>query len=166
MKKIGSRGQRWLKCFHIFFSSMWVGGAISLLTVNVFLNAENGMERYGIDVTMKFIDDIVIIIAAVGCLITSLLYSIFTNWGWFKHRWITVKWIILLYGIISGTFFLGPWLNSLPPLSKAEGMSVLMNQFYMNNKHMLWYLGTFQVVICIFAVFISVLKPWKNKNIE
>ncbi len=163
MKMLSPKGQRWLKCFHVLFGSMWVGGAISLLTVNLFLNAENGMELYGIDVTMKFIDDIVIIIAAIGCLLTSLMYSIFTNWGWFKHRWITVKWIILLYGIISGTFFLGPWLNSLPPLSKAEGMSVLMNSLYMNNKYMLWYFGIFQVAICIFAVFISILKPWKKR---
>ena len=120
------------------------------------------MELYGINVSMKFIDDFVIIPGAVGCFITGMLYSIFTKWGWFKQRWITIKWAINIFGILSGTFFLGPWLNSLAPLSKAGGINVLTDPVYINNKHMLWYLGTFQVATLIFAVFISVIKPWKK----
>ncbi|MBP7736517.1 MAG: hypothetical protein KA369_11135 [Spirochaetes bacterium] len=166
MRKISPKGQRWLKCFHVFFCCAWVGGAISLLSINLFLQAEEGMDLYGIDSSMKFIDDFIIITGAIGCFLTGTLYSVFTNWGWFKHRWITVKWIITLWGIISGTFFLGPWLNSLPPLSKAEGMNALMNQSYINTKHILWYLGGFQVATIILAVFISVLKPWRKKSSE
>ncbi len=166
MKKLSPGGQRWLKSIHVFFCSIWAGAAVSLLLINIFLHPEEGMDLYGIDASMKFIDDFIIIPGAIGCFLTGVVYSVFTNWGWFKHRWITVKWAITFWGILSGTFFLGPWLNSLPPLSKAEGMNALMNQIYMNTKHLLWYFGGFQVASLIFALFISVLKPWKNKKSE
>ncbi len=164
MKKLGPGGQRWLKCFHVFFSCAWAGGGISLLAINLFLRPEEGMDLFGIDASMKFIDDFIIIPGAIGSFLTGLVYSIFTNWGWFKHRWITVKWIIIAWGILSGTFLLGPWLNSLPPLSKAQGMDALANPAYMGTKHLLWYFGGFQVASIVFAVFISIIKPWKTKQ--
>ena len=52
------------------------------------------MQLYGINLSMKLIDDFVIIPGGVGSLLTGLLYSIFTNWGWFKHKWVTTKWAI------------------------------------------------------------------------
>jgi len=124
------------------------------------------MELYGINISMKFIDDFIIIPGAIGCLITGHIYSIYTNWGWFKHRWITVKWIIAIGAIIYGTFCIGPWLNSLPPIAKMEGLNALTNQTYIHNKTMLYYYGTFQTLGLIFALFISILKPWKKKTIE
>jgi len=43
----------------------------------------------------------------------AVVYSIFTNWGWFKHKWITVKWCINAFGMVLGTFWLGQWVNTL-----------------------------------------------------
>jgi hypothetical protein len=165
MRTLSPAGQRWLKCFHVFFTSVWTGAALSLLTINLFLHATDGMELYGINVSMKFIDDFVIIPAAVGCFLTGLLYSLYTHWGWFKHRWITVKWIITSFGILSGTFLLGPLLNSLAPLSKAAGLEVLRNQQYLYTKYILYGFGSFQAATLIFAVFISILKPWKKRTL-
>ena len=116
MKKIGASGQKWLKGLHVFLASLWVGGALALTLLQLFLNPTDGMELYGIISTMKFIDDFIIIPGGVGLLVTGLIYSIWTNYGWFKYKWVVVKWCINLYGIILGTFFLGPWINSLPPI--------------------------------------------------
>ncbi len=86
MKKLGSRGQKWLKSFHLSFACLWLGGAVSVTLMNFFMTAKNGMQLYGISLSMKFVDDFIIIPGAMGCLLTGLIYSLFTKWGWFKHN--------------------------------------------------------------------------------
>ena len=164
MKQLSSRGQRWLKGFHVFFSSCWVGAAVCLTTAMFFTKTDDGVELYGQFISLKFIDDYIIIPGAMGCLLTSLIYALFTHWGWFKHRWITIKWIINLGGVVFGTFWLGPWINSLPPMIKAEGLNALVNPDYVHSQKMLYIWGTLQAFTLVFAVFISVLKPWKKKK--
>jgi hypothetical protein len=162
MKKMSARGQRWLKGFHIAFACLWVGAGVSLLLMQMGMSATDGKTLYGIDLSKKFIDDFIIIPGAFGSLITGLLYSLFTNWGFFKHRWVTVKWIINVGGIVFGTFWLGPWLNSMPPISGALGLEALSDPTYVHCKTMNTWWGPLQVLTLIFAVFVSVLKPWRK----
>jgi len=114
------------------------------------------------DLASKLIDDLVVIPGAMGSLATGLLYSLFTPWGFFKHRWVAVKWGITVYGILFGTFFLGPWLNSLPPVSGELGAGALDNYAYMRARGLNSVWGGFQVATLLFALFISVLKPWRR----
>ena len=164
MKKFSAKGQKWLKCFHILFASLWVGGAIAITLMSFTMKATDGMQLYGIDLSKKFVDDFIIIPGGVGSFLTGLMYSIFTNWGWFKHKWITTKWAINLFGLIFGTFWLGPWLNGMPPISKMEGLAAQANPVYTHNMNMLYLWGTFQLATVLFALFISVLKPWKRRK--
>ena len=157
---MGARGQKWLKSIHILFGCIWAACGLSLILMGLFLKPANGMELHGINISMKFIDDILVAPSATICLITALCYSMFTNWGWFKYRWITVKWCINIFGVIFGTFWLGPWLNTLPAISATEGMAALSNAAYLHAKTMNLWGGLFQNSLVIFAIFISVLKPW------
>ena len=163
MSKLSARSQKWLKCFHIFFACLWIGGVLALTLMGFFMKANDGMQLYGIDLSKKFIDDFVIIPGGNGLLLTALLYSIFTNWGWFKHKWITTKWAINLYGVVAGTFWLGPWLNASPPISKMKGLAALSDGIYMHNQKMLNIWGSFQLATILFALYLSVLKPWKKR---
>lgn len=163
MKKLPPKGQRWLKGLHSFFACMWVGAAIVLSVKQFFISPSNGGELCGITSTMNFIDVFIIIPGAIGVLLTAVIYSIWTNWGWFKHNWITVKWIICVYGVVFGTYPLGSWMNGLANLSKEHGMAALTDPTYLHNKIMLYIFGTFQACTLIFAVFITALKPWKKR---
>lgn len=165
MKQFSANGQKWLKSFHLFFACLWAGGAVAVNVMNFFMKASNGMELYGINLSMKMVDDFIIIPGAMGSLLTGILYAVFTKWGWFKHNWISVKWGINLFGVVFGTFWLGPWLNSLPSMTRAEGMDVLSNPVYMHNKAMLSYWGLFQALTIVAAIFISALKPWKKRKV-
>ncbi len=165
MKKIGMKGQKWLKAAHLFFVCLWVGGAVTLSSKQFFISPPDAGEFYGIMSTLKYIDDLIIIPGAIGALLTGLVYSIWTHWGWFKHKWILIKWCICLYGVIFGTYPLGPWLNEMTYLAKTQGLAALVDPVYIHNRNMLFLFGTFQAMTLIFAVFISALKPWgKNKN--
>jgi hypothetical protein len=164
MKKLSTGGQKWLKSFHVFFAGIWLGGAMSLVVKQFLITPTNGGELYGIITTLKFIDDFIIIPGAFGSIVTALIYSMWTNWGWFKQRWIIVKWCINIFGIVFGTFFLGPWLNRLPLISIGKGLDALSDPVFLHNMKMLHIWGTFQGMTIVFAFFVSVLKPWKRKR--
>ncbi|MFC1821739.1 hypothetical protein ACFL9T_03465 [Thermodesulfobacteriota bacterium] len=164
MKKLSARGQKWLKGIHVAFACMWVGAAICLSVKLFFIKPMSGGELYGITSTMDFIDIFIIIPGAVGVLLTGIVFSTWTNWGWFKHNWIIVKWVICLYGVIFGTYPLGPWMSGMARISKELGMQALSDPTFVNNQNMLMIFGTFQASTLIFALFITTLKPWKKRK--
>ena len=161
--KLSSRGQKWLKAVHLLFVCLWVCGGISLILMGYGLPPEGGGELYGIDRTIKFIDDLIIVPGAMGCLLTGILYGSLTNWGFFKHKWIIVKWVVTLGGIVFGTFYLGEWLNTLAPMSKEMGLAAVEDPVYIENKNLNLHWSLVQVASLILAVFLSTLKPWKAK---
>ena len=163
MKKLSVRGQRWLKCLHIYSGCVWVGCATTLAIMQFLVEPENGNELYGIVATLDFIDLFILVPGAMGILLTALVYSVWTNVGWFKYNWITVKWLICIFGIVFGTFWLGPWLSDMAHIAKDKGMEALTDSRYLSNRFNAMMFGTFQACTVIFAVFISTLKPWKKK---
>ncbi|MCD6570380.1 MAG: hypothetical protein J7L53_06730 [Deltaproteobacteria bacterium] len=165
MKKLGVKRRLWLKGFHVFFSCTWIGAIVSMMIV-LFLkgNPISGGELYGYHASIKIIDDFIVIPSALGCLITGLLLSWKTNWGFFKYRWIIVKLVVTVSAIVFGTLYLGPWGNALAAISKAEGLLALQNEQYIHSQQMNILFGTIQVIALITMVFISTLKPWGRRK--
>lgn len=161
---ISSKGQKWLKSLHIYSGCVWVGCATVLSVMQFFINAESGPELYGILHTLDFIDLYILVPGAIGTFLTALVYSIWTKWGWFKHNWITVKWIICIFGMIFGTFWLGPWLSGLANMAQEHGLKALSDPEFLSTRQNSMIFGTFQALTVIFAAFISSLKPWKKKK--
>ena len=164
MKKLSSKGQRWLKSLHIYSACVWAGCATTLMIMQFFVDPDDGSEFYGILYTLDFIDLFILVPGAIGVFLTALVYSIWTNWGWFKHNWITVKWIICVFGLVFGTFWLGPWLSDMAHIAKDQGLKALDDPTYLSNRKNSMIYGTFQGLTVVFAVFISTLKPWKKKR--
>lgn len=163
MARLSARGQRWLKLLHIVSACVWVGCGVALTVTQLFLRVGDGSELYGRLATLDFIDLWVLVPGAIGCLLTSLAFSLWTNWGWFKHRFITVKWVICLGGILFGTFALGPWLSGLAATAKLLGLGALTDPGFVRGRTLLLTLGSLQASTLVFAAAISVLKPWKRK---
>ena len=156
----------WLKGFHLIAVSSWIGGAVSLLALYFPKEGVNdGGVLYGINRSIHHVDmNIVVIPGAIGSLLTGLFYSLFSHWGFFKHNWLTFKWIVTLTAIVFGTFFLGPWETAMMDISSRIGMASLQNPAYLYNQQMNLIFGTFQVTVLLITVFVSILKPWKSKK--
>lgn len=164
MKKIGLTGKAWLKGFHIFFACMWIGSAAAMLLLGFVRNhISNGNELWAVNMSVKLIDDFIIIPAAMGCLITGILFSCLTNWGFFKYKWIILKYIINITAILFGTFYLGPWVNGMEAISRVEGLAALQNATYLQFAEMNRYFGSLQAFVLVLAAFISVFKPWGKR---
>ncbi len=165
MQKLTTNGVKWLKGFHLIAVTCWVGGAVSLISL-YFLKAgiTDGRVLYGINQSLHHIDmSIVVVPGAIGSLLTGLAYSLFTNWGFFKHNWLTFKWIVTITAILFGTFFLGPWESTMMEISGKLGMAALGDAAYQYNQSMNLWFGALQVMILMITIFVSILKPWRKK---
>ena len=166
MPKLGARGLRWLKGFHLIAVSCWIGGAVALIVLYFLKNrVADGSVLYGINQSIHHVDMVVIVIpGAFGCLVTGFFYSVFSNWGFFKHKWLIFKWIVTVAAILFGTFFLGPWETTMMEISGKLGMSSLNDQSYLYNQKMNGIFGGIQCIALMITVFISIFKPWKKKK--
>jgi len=93
-----------------------------------------------------------------------LTHSAFSNWGFFKHKWLIFKWIVTVAAILFGTFFLGPWETTMMEISGKLGMSSLNDQPYLYYQKMNVIFGGMQCIVLMITVFISIFKPWKKKK--
>ena len=166
MKKIPPKNLRWIKVLHLICVSCWIGGAVSLLLL-YFLKSDidNGAVLYGINQSIHHVDMAVVVIpGAIGCLLTGLAYSTLSNWGFFRQRWIIIKWIITISAIFFGTFFLGPWETAMMNISGELGLASLADQEYLYNQRMNLWFGTLQCLVLLLTVWISVFKPWRTST--
>ena len=146
MRKLGAKGQKWLKGFHLVAVSCWIGGGVSLILLYFLKNGvEDGNILYGINQSIHHVDIAVVVIpGALGCLFTGLIYSSFSNWGFFKHGWMIFKWIVTVVAILFGTFFLGPWETTMMEISGKFGISSLGNPEYLYSQKMNLIFGATQ----------------------
>ncbi|MDR1036385.1 MAG: hypothetical protein LBT40_07380 [Deltaproteobacteria bacterium] len=161
MKKVGRIGQRVLKIIHIFFASLWVGGAVTLNAVLLLLGpAETQGELLGYNYAAKIIDDAIIVPGAMGCLITGIIISCLTNWGFFKYRWVIVKYVLTVLCIVIGIVVLGPTVNDQPAITMELGVAAYDDSVYHANFVHCLMGGAFQLTSLLFMVSISSIKPW------
>lgn len=165
MKKLSSRGIKILKIIHLFFAVLWIGGGIALLVVLFSVNPANGDELYMKSRIIQIIDDYLIIPGALASFFIGIVYGIWTNWGFFKYKWIIVKWIVTVAQILFGTFVLGPWVNENVEIASQLRDAAMDNATLLHNINMSQTWGTLQVLI-LASVFliVSVMKPWNKKK--
>ncbi len=170
MKRFSSVQQKWLKGFHILFAAVWLTcGTVMLSFTFIAKGLSNGDRLYMLNYLTDFIDVMILVPAAMLTLLTGLLYSIFTNWGFFKQRWLIFKWIVTVSIIIIGTIYTGPWVKEMTDISGREGIGAFINPRYIFISRSQFYVGVCMNSALIISIFVSVLKPWKsgkNKKIE
>ena len=163
---LSTNGQKWLKVLHLISVCCWLGGALALYILYFpKASVESDGEIYGINRAIQWVDmGIVIIPGACGCFLTGLLYSWKTKWGFFKHRWILVKWIITISLISFGTAVLGPMEKEMLALSYQLGLSSLTDPTYRAVEDWKMVFGTIQSAFLVVLIVLSVLKPWGKKK--
>ncbi len=163
MRKLSSTGLKYLKFIHLLFTAMWVGGIMALLVVLLLTNPITAEAIYTRFYITKIIDDYVIIPGAITVVLTGLVYSIWSRWGFFKHRWLTVKWIIAVFMVFLGVK-LGDWVNNNVYTIETIN-NYLTNQTEVKRNLHLTIAGSITQLVCLLiAIWISVQKPWRKTN--
>jgi len=163
MKQFSAKQQKWLKCFHLIFAAVWMTCGIVILSFSIAASDLNdGDHLYILNYLTDLVDMKILVPAAMLTLFTGLLYSIFTGWGFFIHRWIIFKWVITVAIIVIGTIFTGPWISEMTEMARNDGIEVLQNPRYIFINKSQFAAGLSMNITLIFTVFVSVLKPWKK----
>lgn len=151
MKKLGTKWVKALKIFHIALATMWTGGALSMMAVMLLTDVTDASSMLTRAQVLKVIDDYLIIVGANGCIVTGILYGALTNWGFFRHRWITAKWVLTVLMVASGTFLMGPCVNGNVLTSDVS--------VYQQNVEQTILWGWVQIVLLVIVLVLSVWKP-------
>ena len=160
--KLSTNGYKIVKIIHILSSSIWIGaGVIGLFLLKVVLNKNNLSE---ILLAVHYIDLLLIIPANLTTFITGILFSKFTDWGFFKHRWIIFKYIINLIPIIGGVFIFAPSIINMLSIVDKLGEQALVDPSFVLSKNI--FTGAFIVILLllIVAVCLTVIKPKFGKK--
>jgi hypothetical protein len=165
---ISNNGQKILKIFHLFAVCFWVGGGTGLLLLlYAAKSAADSGELIGILRSYHFISVIITVyMGAYASFFTGLAYSLCTNRGFFRHKWIIYKWVMTVIMIGVGMVFLGPWSTQMYEQALQFGLSALQRPEFngIYDKHMailIVYLALF-----IVATVLSVFKPWEREELS
>jgi len=159
--KLSINNQKWLKVLHVYLGGIWGGGAASLFAIHCLYPTNSGPELYARNMAMIYIDNYIIIPAAIGSCLTGLLYSHLTNWGYLKYYWVIIKWIFTITFIVIGFFWLIPWLNNMLEVSTTmRSFSVIDPSRYDVAMTIHLAMTIVQTVLLFFIVIISIFKPW------
>lgn len=160
----GRNGRQWLKSLHLIVSVIWLGAAISMNLLRYGWAPTASGDLYAVDHGIAVIDNLVVVSAAWLSLLTGLLESWFTTWGFFKFRWVTVKWVLTLAIMVYAPLFISRWDRSIQAISKAEGLRALLDPAYVQYRALYGWSGIGLIALLAFMSVISTLKPWMRQD--
>lgn len=166
MRKLGSGGLKWLKILHIFLIILFFGGIMSSLALNLGIDFTKYDESYLTYKNIFFISNNIIRYGAIGTLLISFIYGFFTNWGFFKHKWLATKFILYIVQTLIGILVVDKLMVANMQLLETQKVLALSNPVFLQNHELRQYAVILQVVVTIFLTIISVLKPWKTKKLN
>lgn len=158
--KAGQRARLFLRYLHVFSAMMWIGGgqAVLILLYND-RQAINGDELYALNSAITSLDNCLISPGAAGTIVSGALICRFTNWGFRRHRWIMVKWVLTLVAAVFGMVYLGPWMQDLAEITGLNRLAVFDNGEYARAYRLGVVFGIGQTSVLIALLLISIFKP-------
>lgn len=167
MPKLNIKQKNWLLSGHVASGGIWFGTSLCMVLIALSTRQTvNGDELYAINAVLKLLDDFVIIPSATLSTLTGGLLCWVTIWGFTKHYWVIVKWIVTLALIVIGTAWLGPWVNAMTAISQSERLQALQNPLYLWDQRILVIGSIAQTVALLAIIGISVLKPWGRRKLN
>lgn len=164
MKKIGPKGMKWLKMIHVFLVVMFFGGILSSVSLSTQLDLTKYDEVYLGYKNIVIISEYVVKWGAIGTLVISFVYGFFTNWGFFKHRWVGVKFVLYIIQTIVGIFIVDELMMANMELLETQKELALSNPMFVRNHEIRHYAVYFQLAVTMFVFIISFMRPWRKKK--
>ncbi len=167
MAKLTAKQKQWLIAVHVIIGSIWFGTALCMVLIAVLnRNTTDGTVLYTLNTVAKFLDDYVVIPSASMALLSGAILCMVTIWGFFKYYWVIAKWIATVSLIVTGTIWLGPWVNAMTSISEIERIKAWENPLYTFDQKGALIGGAIQTTCILGIILISFVKPWGKRTIE
>lgn len=155
--RLKKTGHSLLKLVHLFFNACWIGGGLGMILL-LTIGSKLGEVQH-ITVAIQVLDLGVVVPSAIGSLLTGLGFSLFTQWGFVKHRWILVKYAINLIPVIAGPILQAPWLVRMDEIARSLTPGATLPAEFGQVHDLFLAFTVAQWGLLLVAIYLSVFKP-------
>ena len=158
--KINKKYMKLLRTLHIFSASIWFGATVCIfgIMLKCFFAADEQEFLLLAPLTLTLYQTVVLPFA-LFTMLQGLIYSIFTNWGFLKHKWVTIKWLsVIVTGCLIGV---GSISRMQSAIARAESGN--FNGGFTDGYAPLIFTAL-QILVMIVMIILSVYKPFKSEN--
>ncbi len=157
--KLKKRGLQWLRVLHILSMSIWFGSVVCIggLAVICFFQLNETSFLTVAPLVPELYQKLVMPIA-IFTVIQGIIYGFFTNWGFFKYKWVLLKWVlVILTALCTGLGGISQMFSVLDKV-KASGF---VGGFADGGAVLLFI--SLQILFMITMIVLSVFKPMKRE---
>jgi hypothetical protein len=161
MKKFNLTQKRWLLIAHIAFTCIWFGVTVTFLVLSIAASTTNDENVLTACYTvMHLLSESSGRASIIGTVVTGIILSVFTQWGFFKYRWIIVKEMMTILSIGLGMIAIYIFTLKGFTIVSAEGFEAMQNQAFISSRWQLYVGIILQIITLLMMIIISVFKPW------
>ncbi|WP_101787401.1 hypothetical protein [Nonomuraea indica] len=133
---------------HVVSSVGWMSQALALLalTFHGWVAGDRGAYEMA-----ELLDNHVLLHLANTSILTGIMLSAMTRWGFFRHWWVLIKFVITLTQLHVAILLLGPRLTDLAEGRRESDPALLVATLLM-------------ALAIAFQAWLSVAKPWKRTS--
>lgn len=159
MKKLKRKGMKRLLTIHMITASIWLGSVVSMWVFAYLLFFQMSEVEFLISARwLPMIYIFVVLPASVTTMLEGLVYGIFTTWGFIKHRWIILKWILaILTDVITGA---GVIRESFMTINRVSEQGFVGG---FRDGGLIMGFISIQVVLLLVVMVVSMYKPKLKK---
>ena len=165
MRKFGSLSLKILKMVHMLMIVLFLGGILSSFALLLKLDLSNFDDVFMSYKTFNIISDNIVKIGAQGTILLGAIYGFFTKFGFIKHKWLAVKWILFIAQTFIGILVVDKLMVANLALLESEKALALNNPVFLHNHTLRFYVVIAQIGLTLFALILSVLKPGRSRPI-
>lgn len=151
--------RKFLKTVHIICMGCWLGSMCTLFFTLFFKSAMAVINIAATDQIIFRIFPWVSTVCSLSTILSGLTISMFSEWGIFWFRWITVKLLLAIVLVIITVFSFTPAINGMVAFSDTL---VLFNEStqYQSFVAVSLFSSLVHISVLIFSIIVSVYKPW------
>jgi hypothetical protein len=121
---------------HILLIVLFLGGIFSSFALLMKLDLSNFETVDMAYKTFNIISDNVVKLGAQGTILLGAVYGFFTKWGFIKHKWLAVKWILFIGQTFIGILIVDKLMVANLSLLEAEKVLALSNLVLIDNHYL------------------------------
>ncbi|UCG39356.1 MAG: FMN-binding protein [bacterium] len=158
---LGHRGLRWLKGAHLVLAGLCLGGTAGILAVQAMkYRLGDLIDHLTAELLLRTIWIWTVEVPFIGLVITGLLFSLLSHWGFARHYWVTAKWLLAAGLVALNWGWLGPAVGGMTALADGGFAVTGAGDLYGSLFRQATGAATILVLALGTMVFVSVLKPW------
>lgn len=155
--KLNKAGMKWIRVLHVFSVSIWFGSVVCIFGLAAICFSQiNQNDFLSIAPLVPALYKKIVLPAAILTIIQGIIYGFYTGWGFFKHKWVLFKWIlVLLIAFCTGYGGIGQMFSVI---AKAEAEAGHVVSGFADGGLVLLFISL-QIMFLLIMIMLSVFKP-------